>query len=910
MSYFGVSTRNGVGLGLGTVPSLTNTPLGYRLAPSLDLSFAGSDALSPAITFSRTTNATLTNSSGLIANAPMNLLTFSEQFDASAWGKTASTVSANTVVAPNGTTTADSFLETATTDYHSISTSPTMALSTKYTFSIYAKPNGRNWLVMNIYTGTASTRTWFDVSNGVIGTVGAGATAVISSAGNGWYRCSITVDTASSGSPNLAIWTATADNNFLHAGDITKGLYIWGAQLELGSTATTYNPTTVKNLLGFTENFDNAAWTKSNAFMQTNLLTYSQDFDNVSAWPLGSNTAVTANQITAPDGSMTADMVTTTSTTNSLRTIDITVAASTTYTFSVYVQRGTATDLFWSVYNTSGASDILAPTSFFSQTTASGWTRCTLTFTTPVGCTAVRVFPLRGSGVGTVYFWGAQLVQGATPGDYKATYAAAAAVGYTDIYGQPFAQKLVENTATSIHSLIQPITPITSTPYTGTLYVKAAERAFAFVGIGQTGNNSFASINLSTGAVSVAFGSPTVSATSIGNGWFRVSVTVASISTASLSLEARVSTDGVWDNRSYTGDGTSGIYIFGAQLSDSASVDPYVYQPVAAPTSTAYYGPRFDYDPVTLAPKGLLIEEQRTNLLTYSEQLDNAAWLKASASVTATNVNAPNGTLTADQVTITGSGFFLQQVTVVPGTTYTVSFYALAGTSPTVNYFIYNVTAASTLVSVVNYVPLLNSSTWTRVSFSFTVPAGCTSIYVDLARSSSNGTVNIWGAQLEAGAFATSYIPTVASQVTRAADSASMIGNNFARWYTQGAGTLYADSTQALTTANTFALFSTGVNIIRLGNGKMDVFVAGTPSAQITGTVTSGSIKQAGAYQVNDFAISTNGGAVSTDTSGAVPFVDSATFSSAVGNSVNGTIKRIAYYNRRLSNTELQGLTS
>jgi hypothetical protein len=68
-------------------------------------------------------------------------------------------------------------------------------------------------------------------------------------------------------------------------------------------------------------------------------------------------------------------------------------------------------------------------------------------------------------------------------------------------------------------------------------------------------------------------------------------------------------------------------------LSNSASLDPYVPTPGAAPSSTAYYGPRFDYDPVTLLPRGLLIEEQRTNALTYSDQFDNAAWVKVSTTV-------------------------------------------------------------------------------------------------------------------------------------------------------------------------------------------------------------------------------------------------------------------------------------
>jgi len=154
------------------------------------------------------------------------------------------------------------------------------------------------------------------------------------------------------------------------------------------------------------------------------------------------------------------------------------------------------------------------------------------------------------------------------------------------------------------------------------------------------------------------------------------------------------------------------------------------------------------------------------NLVLYSQEFDNGVWTKASATVTANATTAPDGTTTADQVTITGSGLFLQQVAVVPGTTYTVSFYALAGTATTVNYLIFNVTASSTIVAPTNYVPLLNSSTWTRVSFSFTVPAGCTSIYVDLARASSNGTINLWGAQLEQRSFATAYTPTTSQPIT------------------------------------------------------------------------------------------------------------------------------------------------
>jgi hypothetical protein len=190
-------------------------------------------------------NPTTGESLGLLVEEQRtNLVVRSEEFDNAFWGKNASNVSVNTIASPNGATTADSFLESATTDFHSIYAAPAMLANTGYVFSIYAKANGRDWLVMNIFTGAASPRTWFNVATGTVGTVGSGAVASISAAGNGWYRCSIAVTTASSGGPNIAIWTATADNNFFHAGDITKGFFIWGAQLEAGAFPTSYIPTT------------------------------------------------------------------------------------------------------------------------------------------------------------------------------------------------------------------------------------------------------------------------------------------------------------------------------------------------------------------------------------------------------------------------------------------------------------------------------------------------------------------------------------------------------------------------------------------------------------------------------------------------------------------------------------------
>jgi hypothetical protein len=866
MSYFGVSTRNGVGLSLGTVPSLANTPLSYRLAPSLDLSFAGSDALSPAITFTRTTNATVTGSNGLIQNAPMNLLTFSEQFDNAAWSKTRSSISANTTAAPDGTTTADKVVEdTSASNTHQTFRSTSVSAGTPYTFSVYIKAAGRNFVGVR-YENGGSTQFYqanVNLTNGTATTSSfgspTGASFSVTSAGNDWWRVSITV-TAFDASFASVVYLQAVQGTNNYTGDGVSGAFIWGAQLEAGSTATTYNPTTVKNLLGFTENFDNAAWTKSNAFVQTNLLINSVFANTGGAAPTGYTVGI-GTGTSAPSGTANNGDTIYTQTAVAQRPFfsqNITTVVGVVYTQSIRITAASGVQV-GQVLGVSGITPTYTLNGISVAVTALAASGVLTATWTATGTTSDTRYGIGGTGAatGSISFHGAQLVQGATPGDYKATYAAAAAVGYTDIYGQPFAQKLVENTASNTHTVSVAFTPNTSTPYTGTVYVKAAERQFAFVGLGQTSNNNFASIDLSTGVVSVASGSPTVSSTPLGNGWFRVSVTATSISTNSLNLDIRVSTDGVWDNRSYTGDGTSGIYIFGAQLSDSASVDPYVYQPVAAPASTAYYGPRFDYDPVTLQPKGLLIEEQRTNLLLNTSIL---------------------GT----------------QVVTVTAAAHTLSFYG-TGTIVLSGAFVGTVTGTGAYP--------------TRTTLTFTPIVGVLTVTV---------TGSVTSAQLEAGAFATSYIPTVASQVTRAADNASMIGNNFARWYNQTQGTLFVQGitsprTTAVANAEHVVSITSTLSMLRGASSvSLGWFIGSASFRAFSFTSATALFKSAGAYLAGDNAATLNGGSLVTD-SGSTYGSPSSLFIGANSSGVlymNGTIARIAYYNRRLANTELQGITS
>ena len=364
--------------------------------------------------------------------------------------------------------------------------------------------------------------------------------------------------------------------------------------------------------------------------------------------------------------------------------------------------------------------------------------------------------------------------------------------------------------------------------------------------------------------------------------------------------------------------------------------------------------PRIEYD-TTGAVKGLLIEEARTNLMTYSNDFTNAVWIKSTVSNTANAGVSPDGTSNATKVVPATSIYrhYTYQTLNLPTADYSFSVYVAssgygfaticAGSEGVSNYYAVVIDLSDGTQTAL-YSQGTHSKTVTvepvgsyyRVTISgdgekyYVVGASDTGTYTPASYGfksfSGDGTsgILVYGAQAEAGSFPTSYIPTTSSSATRAADIASIPTSAFG--YNDAAGTVVVEASLKSSS------YPNSANIVSLADASNTdttrLWVWSGADSTMRWTVLEGNVSQvdstkpytkdqlfsvAGAYKVNDFAISLDGSAVSTDTSGSVT---SDVASLHIGTKTGGTefmsghIKSIQYYPRRLTNAQLQELTT
>jgi hypothetical protein len=176
-----------------------------------------------------------------------SLVLYSEQMDNAAWNKNNLTITANNLVSPDGYTNADTALETATNAFHDLIQSPSLTSGTTYTLSSFVKAAGRDYCYLFLSDGTTPAAVKFNLATGVIlGTAtGSPVSSKIENYGNGWYRCSMVYTSGATATGTLAISATNSPALSLsaYAGDITKGIAVYGAQLEAGAYATSYIPT-------------------------------------------------------------------------------------------------------------------------------------------------------------------------------------------------------------------------------------------------------------------------------------------------------------------------------------------------------------------------------------------------------------------------------------------------------------------------------------------------------------------------------------------------------------------------------------------------------------------------------------------------------------------------------------------
>jgi hypothetical protein len=416
---------------------------------TLDLDFAnnrgfvrgvGQGGVMDAITFTRASKGSYVGEDGLLKGMVPNLLGFTEDFDNAVWTKFNTTISANTQTAPNGTLTADKIIETATFGSHYIRQVVSVNASSEYTISFYIKAGERTKCEIWSHEGSPRFSASIDlVAETITANANVGTATYISSSindeGDGWYRCSVTGTYGSAFNASISFLVFSDTGQQVYAGDGESGIFIWGAQLEVGSTATEYFPTNIGE-----PRFD---WASTEQVAQRNLLTFSEQFD-ASVWTKLRSTATTnTTETTDPIGGNSAEKILATATTNTFVVFTpptgTTGVIGETYTISVYAK---AAEYTWFAMGSSVGSSLVwfdlangnvgtVQSNVSNESIVSvgnGWYRCSLTIASWLSNGKVifhlalsdNVVTFAGDATSGIYLWGAQFENGDTLTDYQA----------------------------------------------------------------------------------------------------------------------------------------------------------------------------------------------------------------------------------------------------------------------------------------------------------------------------------------------------------------------------------------------------------------------------------------------------------------------------------------------------------
>jgi hypothetical protein len=487
-----------------------------------------------------------------------------------------------------------------------------------------------------------------------------------------------------------------------------------------------------------------------------------------------------------------------------------------------------------------------------------------------------------------------------------------------------------------IHFIGQNVT-VPAGQVTLSFYAKAAGYNWLRVAPGSMASYSIDVLNGVAGASSPTAGLTIVS---LANGWYRVSITgtqTAGSQAFNLSVNNADSTSSL----SFSGDGTSGVYIWGVQVNVGPAATNLV-QTAALPV----YMPRVDYEPVSKTRRGLLIEEQRVNLVTFSQNLTSFAPTRAAATLSSTL--SPDGVTFATQLTedstATSTHYQGFSTSVTSGTAYTHSVFAKAGsrsqlamffqgssawpTTPIAYFDLAAGTVISTSSGTTAFIQPIGNG-WYRCAITATAAAAdgaggfaCAPAVSGNYSYTGNGSgfILLWGKQVEAGLMPTSLIPTYGSSVTRVSDAYTTPFNNGLVGWQQG--TVQVEFTSPMVSAPSSSVFAlddgsnNGIMLYRGGGGGVTVYDGASTVATGSTAVSGVSMKVAVAWDSSgqSLSVSVAGNAAKTLTS-AGPIntpvsLSIGTARNGIGFNLNGWIKSIRYRPVRVHDSKLAALTA
>lgn len=543
------------------------------------------------------------------------------------------------------------------------------------------------------------------------------------------------------------------------------------------------------------------------------------------------------------------------------------------------------------------------------------------------------------------------------------------------------ANKLVEdNSSNSTHQLTQNTSFKSGWTYAFSMYAKAGERSIvqlAFNGAAFS-TPQRAAFDLAKGLPGVAQGSPEIGMTPVGGGWYRIWMVAAATATgvAGCILYLTDATGAV----SYSGDAMSGAYFWGGQLEVGTFPTSYIpsIEAVTARTTTATYFDQagilrtaaagiarqaYGFDGQRWSPAGLVVEGAATNVVLASQTFNHEKWVSGaggSAQAVDNTTISPDGTKTAATITdsVTTEIQGLQQGLAITSSAggQTASVYMKAGTS-SIASMRFTLSGGSSVVGEVavnlatgaamwrggvagfRYLVQAVGSGWYRVSITLIDnnsgnvnanlefrPAWASTLK-DAFESTATGSIYLWGAQAEAGYYATSYIPTTTDPVTRAADSVTStaamrewesITLPLAGWYNFDEGTVAANWFTQLSGQSKYpwSLEGAGSLLSMYDAGQQTGMFAMAGSAVLhqveAGRAASGRQRAAYAFAANEFALSLNGDAPVTAASAVMPQPTALRIGNrnAGDRPLNGHLRHLRYFPKRLTNTELQALSA